>query len=242
VKGLLVARFVAVVELFADALAQLVDHRPGIERRIEHRHHAIEDGDVLQVSADGLVDTRVLDLDDDLGAVGELRAMHLADRRRGQWFLVEAREGALERFAQLALGDVAQEREVHGRRRRLERLQRCAVLRRHRVGHERHHLAELHHGALHLAHRAGHRDRGGFATLLIESCAPRLAGEESPHARAHPARRESRRQATEARHPSEAASRDAARVSEQQEGRERDGQRDQRDQENSWHGGWMLDL
>ena len=131
--------------------------------------------------------------------VGSVRAVDLADRRRRQRPLVEAGERALERAAELLLGDGAQEREVHRRRRRLQRGERGAELLGHLVADEAQHLPELHERALHVAHRLGDRRGGLPPAIAVEAAAPLGRGEEAADARAEPARRQLRPQPAHAR-------------------------------------------
>ena len=105
-------------------------------------------------------DPRVLHLDGHLAAVlGERGAVDLADRRRRDRLLVEALEELVDRIFEVLLDHPAHLLEGHGRGRVAElgelALELLAVL----LGHEpdvqeRHHLAELHRGAL---HRPEHR-------------------------------------------------------------------------------------
>ena len=90
VKRLLVLRFVFVVQLLEHAFAQLLDHRFGIERWIEHRDNAVQERYVLKVGVDRVSDTWILNFDHDLLAAGQLRSMNLANRRCCQRLVVEA--------------------------------------------------------------------------------------------------------------------------------------------------------
>ena len=121
----------------------------------------------------------VLDLDGHLAPViGEPGAVDLADRRRRDGLLVEALEDLVDRVFEVLLDHAAHLLEGHRRGRVTElgelALELLAVLLGHQADvEERHHLAELHGGALHrpqhghdllgrLQLAAGHRLLGGL--------------------------------------------------------------------------------
>ena len=82
-------------------LAQLLGDRlrvePGRQRLRQPDQHA----GVAQVGLERLGDPRVLDLDRDLAAVEQRRAVHLADRGRGERLVLELGEVLGDRLAVL---------------------------------------------------------------------------------------------------------------------------------------------
>ena len=125
--------------------------------------------------------------------------MHLADRRCGERLVVETGKGALEWARELVLDDVADQRKVHGRRRRLQRRQRQAVLGGHVVAHERQHLPELHQRALHVAHLGGDALGIGASAGLVDVPTPLGVGKQAAKRGAEAAGSEPRREPAEPR-------------------------------------------
>ena len=115
-----VAGLQLVVEFLAEALLHLLVKGIRIDRLAEHvtadEREGVEQGlEVLQVLLDGLFDSRILHLDHDLGAVVELSAVDLAERRGGKGCLVERSKEVLDLVPQLGLDPFADHGEVHGR-------------------------------------------------------------------------------------------------------------------------------
>ena len=94
----LVRRLELVVELLADPRRGPRGDRLDVELGREAPHQAHEHAEVLQVGADRRRDARVLDLDGDLAAVVQRRAVDLADRGGGDRLGVELGEDLLERL------------------------------------------------------------------------------------------------------------------------------------------------
>ena len=94
----LVLRLELVVELVADARADLLGGGLDVEPRRDALHQPQDQPEVLHVGPHGLGDARVLDLDRDVAPVVQPRAVDLADRGRGDRVLVER----VERLARAA--------------------------------------------------------------------------------------------------------------------------------------------
>ena len=92
-----------VVELLVDAQPDLLRDPLDVEAGRHPREQAHDHAEVLEVGADGAGDARVLHLDGDLAAVGERRAVDLADRRRRDRLGVELREDLVEGIVELGL-------------------------------------------------------------------------------------------------------------------------------------------
>ena len=123
-------------------------------------------------------DARVLDLDRDLAAVVQRRAVDLADRGGGDRLLVEVGEDLVERLLELGLDHLAHVVEAHLRRRVAQlaelALELLAVLLGHQADvEEREHLAELHRRALHRPQR-GDDLLGGLDVAALERVLARL--------------------------------------------------------------------
>ena len=111
---------------------------------------------VLEVGPDRVADARVLDLDHDLPAVGEVGGVDLADRRRRHRALADPGEHLVDGAAELALEDGAHGLEGHRRRVGLQRTDDLLVRRPVLLGdgagvEEGQELADLHGHALHVA-------------------------------------------------------------------------------------------
>ena len=173
-----VAGFDAVVELLAqprrelgDEILDLVLAAPGrarlddVAELLEHR----------QVDPHRLVDAGPLHLHHDVRPVGQLRPVHLADRRRRDRLPVEAAEHVAHRDVELLLehlGDAVTRRRPHVV---LQQAELGGRLRRDQVGAGAEHLAELHEHPAALLEReaqAPHRRarrRGVDVVLATES-------------------------------------------------------------------------
>ncbi len=88
----LVLRLQLVVELLADARAELLGGRLDVEAGRDLLHQPQDHPEVLHVGPHRLGDARVLDLDRHLAAVGQAGAVDLADRGGGDRLLVELGE------------------------------------------------------------------------------------------------------------------------------------------------------
>ena len=132
--SLSVAAFVDEIELARDHVGHLFGDEAEVQRLVEPVEDAHEDGDVLQVGVDQLLDVRVLHLDGDDASVVQHRLVHLGQRRGGDWLRLEALEHGLERLAQLALDHAADGLERLGRQLVLQLREHVDVLVRQDVG------------------------------------------------------------------------------------------------------------
>ena len=105
-----VAGLALVVELGTKRRRELVDETGEVVaagragQAADRAHRGSED---LEVQFDLLDDTRSSDLDDDLGAVGERRGVHLPDRRGGHRLRIEHREDGLDGRTQFGGENIA---------------------------------------------------------------------------------------------------------------------------------------
>ena len=103
-KCLRVARFLLVVELEPDRTGELVDELVRVDE-VELPHTLADDAGgrahQLEIRLDLTRRRRALHLDDDLGAVGQRRSVHLPDRSGRDRPLVEVEERPLDREPQL---------------------------------------------------------------------------------------------------------------------------------------------
>ena len=122
----------------------------------------------------------VLDLDRDVAAVVQLRAIDLADRGGRDRLVVELGEGVLERLLELGLDHLAHVAEADLGRGVAQRAELALELLAVLLGHEpdveeAHHLPELHRRALHRPER-GHDLLGGLEVAALERGALALLG------------------------------------------------------------------
>ena len=156
VGELLLARALeAVVELLAQAGAQLVHQRTGVEPGIGPTDAAEEQADVPEVRLHRVRDARVLHLDRDGTAVARDGAVHLSDRRCRDRLGIELGEDPIGRRAELALDRLGGQLDAHRRCVLLELGERGAHVLGESLVEVADHLAELHQRALHLAELAG---------------------------------------------------------------------------------------
>ena len=201
--GALVLGLDLVVELLADALAQLAVQRLDVEAGREPLDQREQQREVAQVGVDRLGDARVLDLDRHRHALARDRAVDLADRRRRERLLLELGEdrgGPLAQLVAQQLLDLAerQRRDVVAQRR--ERLlERLALLLGQRGEVDRgEHLPDLHGGAAQLAELLDELARERRGALAGGRVGALGRADEVGRARADPARRLARDEAAEA--------------------------------------------
>ena len=168
----LVLRLELVVELVADPVADLLGRALDVEPRRDPLHQPQDDAEVLHVRPHGLRDARVLDLDRDVAAVVQPRAVDLADRGGRHRLGIERREHVLDAVSELGLDHLAHVRVADLRRLVAQlaelALEVLAVLLGHEPDVEKaHDLAELHRRAL---HRPQRRDDllGGLEVAALE--------------------------------------------------------------------------
>ena len=155
-QHLLAGCLAVVVQLLADALAQLVDQRVDVLARHGDLQHPAQQGDVVQVSGHRLGDAGVLHLDRDSAAVAGDGPVHLADRGGGDGLGIPLGEHLLRRLAQFLSDDAGGQLGRHRRDAVLEPAERAADRRSQAVIDVAGHLAQLDQYA---AHRAeGGRD------------------------------------------------------------------------------------
>ena len=181
-----VLRLVEVVDLLHARVRELLDE-PGQVDVIRDDLHAVEPAGHLaqrgEVDVDDLVDPRPLDLDDDVGEPGvrgdigrESRPMRLTEGCRSHRHRIDRGERALERQAELCLGEHSDGREVDGRDFVLESLELFRDLGREHVEARRHELADL-------DHEAAERQREGME-VAGDPRQPRRAAARGEPARA----------------------------------------------------------
>ena len=148
-----------IVELFAQARADLDRDLGGVDRGIE----ALADGEqqlqLLQIGFDRRLHVGILQLAGKLCAVERARAMHLAERGGGRRLMLEALEFLLPAGAELGLHAPLDEGPAHRRRLALQLDQFVGVFRRQRVGNGGEQLRHLHDRALEAAERRRERQR-----------------------------------------------------------------------------------
>ena len=96
-EQLLVGRLESIVELLAEASADLFDERLRVEVLVQHGRRQHRHVERVEVGPDGLLDARILHLDRNREPVVRHRAMHLADRRRGDRHRIPFGEQAIRR-------------------------------------------------------------------------------------------------------------------------------------------------
>ena len=135
-----------VVELLADEAGELVDQVVDVDE-VERAHALSDQAGGLVEQGDVVLDlircVRPLHLDDDLIAVRQHRAVHLADRRRRDRRLAELEERLLERQSQLLLDHLAHLRERERRHVVLEAAELGDDVRGDDIRPRREQLAEL---------------------------------------------------------------------------------------------------
>jgi hypothetical protein len=156
----LVVRLEAVVELLGQPLPQLGHEGPRLQPREQHPHGAEEQPGVVEVGPDRVADPGVLHLHRHGPAVVGDGAVHLPDRGRRDRPRVPLGEPLLGRRAEVLGHHLGGQLGRHGRGVGLELGQRLAHLGWHPLVEVAGHLAELHHGALHVAERLGDGLRG----------------------------------------------------------------------------------
>ena len=170
-----------VVELLAEARPQRRELTLRVEAtRAEDGTHAFEDPGVREIAVDRLLDAGVLHLHRDLDAahhaLGEPRAMDLADRGAGDRDVVERVEEPIDGRAELVLDDSADLRSAGARGLGAQDLQRRLERIALRLGHEpvdvARHLPDLRseatHGAEHIGGAIGCRFPAVIVTMRGE--------------------------------------------------------------------------
>ncbi len=170
----------AVVELLAQAGAQLGHERTGVQAGIGHLNGPHDQPEVTEIGPDGVVDTRVLDLDRHVGAVMGTRPVDLADRRRRRRCGVPPGESLLRRLAQLGFDHARGQCRAHRRGIGLKAGQGGAHRLEETVVQIAGHLCELHQGASHRAEGLGYLVRGAQSVGVIESLPPVRRGHDGP--------------------------------------------------------------
>ncbi len=165
---------VHVVELLPQAILELARDLGRVDLL---PHHVAADADerrdqrpdVLQILHHRLFDAGILDLHHDRVAVGQLGAVHLAERGRRERFGLERREELLRRRTELA-GDLrADGGRVHRGHRRLHGRQHVERGRRQEIVPHAQHLHELHERALQLG--GAFDDAGRVPHVRVEQAA-----------------------------------------------------------------------
>ena len=103
-----VVRLALVIQFLQHRTAELVDDSREVELRPRRRMAIEKTGDLLhhrEVLGHALADAGALNLDRDLAAVAELRAMHLPQRRRGNRLRVKGRKAFRQPHAEVFLDD-----------------------------------------------------------------------------------------------------------------------------------------
>ena len=142
-----------------------------------------QQAEVPEVAADRGGDARVLDLDRDLLAALQPRAVDLPQRSGRERARLEAREDALGLVAELVAHHLAQQREVHRRRLEVQGPEHVDELVRHQRGVARERLSELLHAAAQVAHRA--QQAHGRLQVRLVHATPVLVRRRQDAAQAH---------------------------------------------------------
>ena len=158
-------RLAAIVELLADACADLLVNLAGVDRGIDAAIDREQHLELRQVGLDRGLHVRILQLDGERGAVLAGGAVHLAERGRRRRLALERREALLPVRPEFGLHAAAHEGPAHRRRVRLQLREFGRIFRRHEIGHRREDLPNLHQRPLEAAERAGEIRR---VLLLVE--------------------------------------------------------------------------
>ena len=150
-----IARFVDIVELLAQTFVEFGVDRLGVDflphqiagKRLQRAQQQFQ---VAEVLVDRRVDARVLNLDRDLRAVLQARAMDLAQRGGGEGLGLEARKELFGRLAQFAPNLLRDQPVIHRRHARLRGLENIEGRAGQQVGARREHLNQFHEGAAQL--------------------------------------------------------------------------------------------
>src|SRR3546814_203879 len=179
-----------VVELLDQPGAQLLDERLRLEAGEQHADGGEQQAGVVEVGPDRVAHARVLHLHRHRPAVVGDGAVHLADRRRSYRLRVPLAAHVGGVGAELLADHLGGELRAHGRGVRLELGERLAHVVGHALVEVAGHLAELHHGALHVAERLGDRLRRLQLELVVEVLLALSRGERTarPVQRPLPAR------------------------------------------------------
>ena len=158
--------FALIVELFADARADLAGHFG----RIDGGLHAAVDGEqpfeLLEVGLHSRLHVRILQLAGQRRTVQRGRPMHLAERGGRRRPVLEARELPLPVRAELRHHAPLDEGPAHRRGVALQLGEFLGVFRRQRVGNGRHQLGDLHDRAFETAERGSKLHRAAGAIVF----------------------------------------------------------------------------
>ena len=157
-KGLRVLPFLDIVQLFADNAGEFGVNDVEVDAAVEDLEDLDDEAERPDIGRDHLFDAGILDLDRDAFAAFEVRAMHLAERGRGDGCLVERGKDLLRRTDLLndALHDV---RNVRGRDLVLELGKLVRILFREDVHARGQELSDLDEYAAHLDHSLAQHKR-----------------------------------------------------------------------------------
>ncbi len=138
------ARFALIVELLAQALAELLQNLARVDLRAETPLHGEDHAELAEIRFDRRLHVRILQLAGNRGAVRRGRAMHLPERSGGRRLVLEGLEALLPVRPELRTHAAADEGPAHRRRRRLQLLQLEGVFGRQHVGDGGGELRHLH--------------------------------------------------------------------------------------------------
>ena len=151
--------FEAVVELLADARADLLGNLRGVDHGVHAPVNGEDELQLPQVRLDCRLHVRVLQLAGKLAAVVRACAVYLSKRCGGCGMMLEARKFAAPVGTELGRHAALHECPAHGRRIALELHQLGGVFRRERVGDGGQQLCHLHDRTLETAQRGGKLER-----------------------------------------------------------------------------------